>query len=182
MTRTANQEGYSGVSACGGWGSCGDPGRGCVQICHKGAPRRDRSRRKARNINVSSRALRLDSGLCGRFGQDSAPGCLRNPTRTILPRIRPSASSHHPVPPASDRTAARTRGQPAGVVYTLSAGSGLPGPETEDSGVIEAGGWPSPAPSPDWTSSSIRRAVPGRLRAPSKGCCRAGASRAGQSV
>ena len=67
-------EGYLGVSAWGRWGSCGDPGRGRVQICHKGAPGRDRPRRKARNINVSSRALRLDRGLCGRFGQTAAAG------------------------------------------------------------------------------------------------------------
>ena len=59
------------VSAWGGWGSCGESGRGRVQICHKGVPRRDRPRRKARNINDSSRALRLDPGLCGRFGQSA---------------------------------------------------------------------------------------------------------------
>ena len=59
------------VSAWGGWGSCGESGRGRVQICHKGVPRRDRPRRKARNINDSSRALRLDRGLCGRFGQSA---------------------------------------------------------------------------------------------------------------
>ena len=58
------------------WGSCGDPGRERVQICHKGAPRRYRPRRKARNINDSSHALRLDPGLCGRFGQ---PASLRTP-------------------------------------------------------------------------------------------------------
>ena len=52
-----------------GWGSWGGPGRGRVQICHKGAPGRDRPRRKARNTNDSSRALRPDPGLCGRFGQ-----------------------------------------------------------------------------------------------------------------
>ena len=51
------------------WGSWDESGRGRVQICHKGAPRRDRPRRKARNTNDSSRALRLDPGLCGRFGQ-----------------------------------------------------------------------------------------------------------------
>ena len=67
-------EGYSGVSAWGEWGSCGDPGRGRVQICHKGASRRYRPRRKARNINVSSRVLRLDRGLCGRFGQTTRVG------------------------------------------------------------------------------------------------------------
>ena len=54
------------------WDSWGDPGRGRVQICHKGAPRRDRPRMKPRNINDSSRALRLDPGLCGRFGQSAA--------------------------------------------------------------------------------------------------------------
>ena len=55
------------------WDSWGGPGRGRVQICHKGAPRRYRPRRKARNINVSSRAFRLDTGLCGRFGQLAPP-------------------------------------------------------------------------------------------------------------
>ena len=62
------------MSAWGGWDSCGDPGRGRVQICHKGAPGRDRPRRKARNINDSSRASRLDRGLCGRFGQSAGMG------------------------------------------------------------------------------------------------------------
>ena len=64
--------------------------------------------------------------------------------------------------------------------YTPSVGSGLVGPE-EDSWVIKAGGWPSPPPFPAWTFSNIRREVPGRLRALSKCCCRAGASRARRS-
>ena len=51
------------------WDSWDDPGRGRVQICHKGAPRRDRPRMKPRNINDSLPVFRLDSGLCGRFGQ-----------------------------------------------------------------------------------------------------------------
>ena len=50
------------------------PRRRVVQICHKGAPRRDRPRIKPRNINVSSRALRPDRGLCGRFGQTAYVG------------------------------------------------------------------------------------------------------------
>ena len=56
------------------WDSWGDPGRGRVQICHKGAPRRDRPRMKPRNINDSSRALRLDRGLCGRLGHTTRVG------------------------------------------------------------------------------------------------------------
>ena len=56
-------------------------GRGRVQICHKGAPGRDRPRRKARNINVFLRALRLDTGLCGRFGQSAASG---RPGRAVV--------------------------------------------------------------------------------------------------
>ena len=65
---SAQYGGWTGAAWCW-WDSWDDPGRGCVQICHKGAPRRYRLRRKARNINNSSRALRLDPGLCGRFGQ-----------------------------------------------------------------------------------------------------------------
>ena len=68
---SAQYGGWTGAVWCW-WGSCGDPGRERVQICHKGAPGRDRPRRKARNINDSSRALRLDPGLCGRFGQSAA--------------------------------------------------------------------------------------------------------------
>ena len=69
-----------GSSGWGGWGLWGRPGRGRVQICHKGAPRRDRPRMKPRNINVSSRSLRPDRGLCGRFGQLAPP---RAPWRTV---------------------------------------------------------------------------------------------------
>ena len=53
------------------WGSWDGPERGRVQICHKGAPRRNRWREEARNINDSLPALRVDRGLCGRFGQTS---------------------------------------------------------------------------------------------------------------
>ena len=83
------------VSAWGGWGSCGESGRERVQICHKGAPRRDRPRRKARNINDSLPALRPDEGLCGRFGQSAGADRLGRasagrtagpaPERTIPP-------------------------------------------------------------------------------------------------
>ena len=55
------------------WDSWDDPERGRVQICHKGAPRRDRPRMKPRNINDSLPAFRLDPGLCGRFGQLATP-------------------------------------------------------------------------------------------------------------
>ena len=50
------------------------PRRRVVQICHKGAPGRCRRRAEARNINVSSRALRPGRGLCGRFGQTACVG------------------------------------------------------------------------------------------------------------
>ena len=40
----------------------GGPGRGRVQICHKGVSRRDRPRAEARNINDSLSALRRDGG------------------------------------------------------------------------------------------------------------------------
>ena len=62
-----------------------------VQICCKGAPRRDRPREKARNINDSSHALRLDPGLCNRFGHDPAPGRPRSPTRTTATPPRTDA-------------------------------------------------------------------------------------------
>ena len=65
-----------------GWGSWGGPGRGRVQICHKGAPGRDRPRTKAQNINDSSRAPRFDPGLCNRFGQRSPSRCSRGRSRT----------------------------------------------------------------------------------------------------
>ena len=55
------------------WDSWGDPGRGRVQICHKGASGWDRPRRKPRNINDSLPVFRLDPGLCGRFGQLAPP-------------------------------------------------------------------------------------------------------------
>ena len=50
-------------------GRLGRSGAGRVQICCKGAPRPDRPRIKARNINDSLPALRRDRGLCNRFGQ-----------------------------------------------------------------------------------------------------------------
>ena len=62
-----------------------------VQICCKGTPRRDRPREKARNINDSSRALRLDPGLCNRFGHDPAPDRPRSPTRTTATPPRTDA-------------------------------------------------------------------------------------------
>lgn len=62
-------EGYSGIVRVCWWDSWDDPGRGRVQICHKGALGRDQPREEARNINDSLRALRPDPGLCGRFGQ-----------------------------------------------------------------------------------------------------------------
>ena len=66
-------EGYSGVVRVVLVGLVGLAGAGRVQICHKGAPRQDRPRMKPRNINDSLPAFRLDSGLCGRFGQPAPP-------------------------------------------------------------------------------------------------------------
>ena len=89
----ANPEGYSGASEWDWWGSWGDPGRGRVQICHKGAPGRDRSRRKPRNINDSSCAPRLDWGLCGRFGHGPGPDRVRLvPRHPRTPSVSGSAS------------------------------------------------------------------------------------------
>ena len=56
-----------------GWGSWDDSGRAFVQICCKGAPRPDRPREEARNINDPLPASRLDRGLCNRFGQPAPP-------------------------------------------------------------------------------------------------------------
>ncbi|ALC98894.1 hypothetical protein AM609_04225 [Actinomyces sp. oral taxon 414] len=118
--RNGNQEGYSGMSVWCWWGSCGDPGWGRVQICHKGAPRRDRPRRKARNINDSSRALRLDRGLCGRFGQTALPrapggaarrGSLRSTARTIRGTTGTGTTTAAPAPPPTPHPHAPRRTQ-----------------------------------------------------------------------
>ena len=85
-----------GMSAWGVWGSCGDPGRGRVQICHKGAPGRDRPRRKARNINDSLPAFRLDRGLCGRFGQLAPPRALWGGRLSASARSMASALARAP--------------------------------------------------------------------------------------
>ena len=66
-----------------GRGSWGDPGRGRVRICCKGAPGRDRHREKARNINDSPRTLRRDRGLRNRFGQSAPPGALSKDGRRL---------------------------------------------------------------------------------------------------
>ena len=94
-------EAYSGVSVWGGWGSCGESGRGCVQICRKGAPRRDRRRTEARNINASSRALRLDTGLCGRFGQTAPPRAPGGASWAGAPAGPTGSSRRAPVPRVS---------------------------------------------------------------------------------
>ena len=89
-----------------------------VQICHKDAPGRDRPRRKARNINDSSPALRPDGGLCGRFGQPAPPG--RGPGRGCGCSAPASAragalsppNGRRPPGPPSGRRRARARGPP----------------------------------------------------------------------
>ena len=117
------------LSAWCRWGSCGDSGRGCVQICHKGTPGRDWPRRKARNINVSSRALRLGRGLCGRFGQSAASdrsgrasagraaGGVVAPTTAVTTSTAPSGPWEHrpgrtPAPGPVPGCLARTRAPP----------------------------------------------------------------------
>ena len=91
--KNPTREGYSGASEWDWWGSWGDPGRGRVQICHKGAPGRDRSRRKPRNINDSSCAPRLDWGLCGRFGHGPGSDRVRLvPRDPRAPSVSGSAS------------------------------------------------------------------------------------------
>ena len=80
-------------------GLLGRPGAGRVQICHKGAPDRDRPRRKARNINVSLPAFRRDRGLCGRFGQ---PAPSRAPRRGRPAGGRWSADGQPAAPGRSD--------------------------------------------------------------------------------
>ena len=85
----------SGVVAAAGMGGrgvvrVGLPGRsgaGRVRICCKGAPRPDRPRMKARNINDSPPALRCDRGLCNRFGQPTLRWIERAP-RTPAPMGR----------------------------------------------------------------------------------------------
>ena len=94
-------EAYSGVSVWCWWGSCGESGRGCVQICRKGAPRRDRRRTEARNINDSSRALRLDTGLCGRFGQTAPPRAPGGASWVGAPAGPTGSSRRAPVPRVS---------------------------------------------------------------------------------
>ena len=91
--KNPTREGYSGASEWDWWGSWGNPGRGRVQICHKGAPGRDRSRRKPRNINDSSCAPRLDPGLCGRFRHGPGPDRVRLvPRDPRTPSVSGSAS------------------------------------------------------------------------------------------
>ena len=103
----------------------GDPGRGRVQICHKGAPGRDRSRRKPRNINDSSCAPRLDPGLCGRFGHGPGPDRVRTgartgstgpkrPARPICLRVRFSPPLPGPnMAPREDRSGAHPTARPS---------------------------------------------------------------------
>ena len=103
--------GFSGSRWCV-WGSWDGLGRGFVQICCKGAPRPDRPREEARNINDPPPASRLDRGLCNRFGQPAppwAPGGVvmgRTATTTGAPTTarsagrRPGPRGRAPAPPA----------------------------------------------------------------------------------
>ena len=121
------------------WVSCGDPGRGRVQICHKGAPGRNRRREKARNTNDSLPVFRLDRGLCGRFGQSAAAG-------------RPGR--------ASAGRAAAAAFAPMTAVTTLTTPSG---PRERRSGAGGARGR-IPPPSPVPGGLAHPRAPPGRPR------------------
>ena len=122
-------EGYSGIVQWCWWDSCGDPGRGRVQICHKGAPGRDRPRMKPRNINDSLPAFRLGRGLCGRFGQSAgedrpgrvsagrAAGGAVAPTTAVTTSTTPSGPWEHrpgrtPAPGPVPGCLARTRAPP----------------------------------------------------------------------
>ena len=105
------------------WDSWDGLGRGRVQICCKGAPGRDRPREEARNINDSPPALRLDPGLCNRFGQTAPP---RPPGRDGLESdgdrhgrptrehvTQPARSSGNPRARTSSRRARGSSGDPA---------------------------------------------------------------------
>ena len=99
-----------------------------VQICCKGAPRRDRPREEARNINDSPPALRCDGGLCNRFGQTApprapggAPRAGRRPPRVQNARLgvkrpprtvrRRSVGTQPAAGPLISRRPGRRRGQ-----------------------------------------------------------------------
>ena len=79
-----------------------------VQICCKGAPRPDRPREEPRNINDPPPALRLDPGLCNRFGQRSPSGA---PEAGSVGPIRPTTTAAHP-PPTLPSVPDRTRTAP----------------------------------------------------------------------
>ena len=106
---------YTGRVRWGGWGSWDDPERQHVQICHKGVPRRDRPRTKARNISVSLRVPRLDRGLCGRFGQTAPPrapgrGAAGRPATTAGLRTGPVLpGAGGPGDPCTEAGRVRTR-------------------------------------------------------------------------
>ena len=78
------------------WGSWDGPERGRVRICCKGAPRRDRPREEARNINVSLPALRLDRGLCNRFGHRPGPASLGGRRSDVGLRAMPPSQRARP--------------------------------------------------------------------------------------
>ena len=86
------------------WGSWDDSGRAVVQICCKGAPRPDRPREEARNINDPPPASRLDRGLCNRFGQ---PAPSRAPGGVAMGRTATTTGA--PTTARGPRTAAPTR-------------------------------------------------------------------------
>ena len=134
---SAQYGGWTGAAWCW-WDSCGDPGRERVQICHKGGPGRDRPRRKARNINDSSRAPRPGRGLCGRFGQ---PAPLGRPGRALAGRAAAAAGA-----PTTAVTTSTTPSGPREHRFGKEPAT-QPGPRG-----------PRPSPGPAGTPFSVRKA------------------------
>ena len=88
-----------------GWGPWGDPGRAVVQICCKGAPRPDRPREEARNIN----------------DPPPAPGSIRAFATDLDKRRRRGPLGGRPRAERRPRRAPRRPGGP------LTTGRGPPG-------------------------------------------------------
>ena len=92
-------------------GLLGRVGVGRVRICCKGAPDRDRRRAKVRNINHSLSVLRLDPGLCNRFGQPAPQRVPREGHRGSPGRVttgRAEAAAGAPIGRAGPRERAPT--------------------------------------------------------------------------
>ena len=166
--RRGDGDGRAGAGWCG-WGPWGGPGRERVQICHKDGPRRDRPRTKAQNINDSPPVLRLDPGLCNRFGQPAPP---RAPGRTAAGWAATTAAipttGRDPPGGAGGRSRARR-------VYRCGAAAPrfAHGPEPEEGAHDRPEHDPAPEPARAHGGGSgrpgPRRAVPLRDRRPRTG-------------